>query len=780
MILIDKVADVREIGGKAHTLFSLNVPNTPTLLVVPASYFSHYMEDSSLAEKLQEELNSKLDSRKLYAVRSSAVDEDSAAASFAGIHSSFLNVKKEDVLEHIFKVYRSAFSERAIEYRKINEMDTKNIGIAVIVQEMVAAELSGVAFTINPVTNNPDEIIISVTKGLGEGIVDGSVSGSTYTLSGKDVKLRGEDILTKKQLKAILEMIKTVSQKTECFLDIEFSVVNNTVYFLQARPVVAYKDINPKNRSLFIDNSNIIESYFGVTSPLTYTFAKDVYRDVYTATLKCGKVRKKILDELKPSLAQMLYMYEGKIYYNMNSWYHVNSIFPAKKTASHMEGMMGVKSSTDSFKKLRLNLIDMIKIVVALAGKLIKIDAISDRFEKRFDQIVLPYYGRTISGSNEELYELFCTIESKVVKEFVVPIINDCAVMIYFGMLREKAKKLNISKETLNKYISNHGNVKSVGSATQLINIVETIRSDKELLWDFENLTEDRLAVKYKNDSKISEALNRYRLEFGARVGDELKLETITMIEDETLLYRAIKQTLGFTLDQPVCDNTDIPKKLRRLGEKTKKFIKNRERLRLKRTYIYSVVRNIFLAYGRNYYNDGRIDDPRDIFYLTKQEVFSGNGDFKSLIKMRKLEQEQNRQKPTYDRIVFYGDKVLPVRQTAEGGGLCGIPTGAGVVTARVRLMNSPNDILLPGELILTKRTDPGWIGLFPRAAGLIVEHGSMLSHSFVVAREMNLPAVVGIENVTERISDGALVTLDGVKGIVTVEEDKKEYASVL
>ena len=147
---------------------------------------------------------------------------------------------------------------------------------------------------------------------------------------------------------------------------------------------------------------------------------------------------------------------------------------------------------------------------------------------------------------------------------------------------------------------------------------------------------------------------------------------------------------------------------------------------------------------------------------------------------MRKLEQEQNRQKPTYDRIVFYGDKVLPVRQTAEGGGLCGIPTGAGVVTARVRLMNSPNDILLPGELILTKRTDPGWIGLFPRAAGLIVEHGSMLSHSFVVAREMNLPAVVGIENVTERISDGALVTLDGVKGIVTVEEDKKEYASVL
>ena len=245
------------------------------------------------------------------------------------------------------------------------------------------------------------------------------------------------------------------------------------------------------------------------------------------------------------------------------------------------------------------------------------------------------------------------------------------------------------------------------------------------------------------------------------------------MIEDETMLYRVLRQNLDSAPIDSVYEAAPLPRKIRKLGDETKKFIKNRERLRLKRTYVYSVVRNIFLAYGRNYHAEGRLDDPRDVFYLTKQEVFSGEGDFASLVAQRKAECAQYARQPQYDRIAFYGERVLQIRRSDADSKLTGIPTGAGTVTARVRLMESPNDPLLPGEIILTKRTDPGWISLFPRAAGLIVEHGSMLSHSFVVAREMNLPAVVGIENITARIPDGATVTLDGIKGVVTFAEDQ-------
>lgn len=102
-------------------------------------------------------------------------------------------------------------------------------------------------------------------------------------------------------------------------------------------------------------------------------------------------------------------------------------------------------------------------------------------------------------------------------------------------------------------------------------------------------------------------------------------------------------------------------------------------------------------------------------------------------------------------------------------GGLRGIPGGNGCVVAKVCLMNSAEDRFTPGSIILTKRTDSGWISLFPLASGLIVEYGSMLSHSFVVAREMGLPAVVGVCRATELIPDGALVRLDGLSGEVTV-----------
>jgi pyruvate,water dikinase len=177
------------------------------------------------------------------------------------------------------------------------------------------------------------------------------------------------------------------------------------------------------------------------------------------------------------------------------------------------------------------------------------------------------------------------------------------------------------------------------------------------------------------------------------------------------------------------------------------------------------------LAYGRNLCAEGRIDSPRDIFYLTKQEIFSGEGDFRALIAKRKAEEAENIKKPTYNRVVFYGDTALAVQHGKCGGGLSGIPSGNGVVRARVSLMRSASDRLTRGNIILTERTDPGWITLFPQASGLIVERGSMLSHSFVVARELGLPAVVGVENATTLIPDGALVTLDGQKGEIAVED---------
>lgn len=779
MYLINKNLKKESAGGKAYNLFSLNIKNTPSFFVIESSYFEEFKKNPSIEKELEKEINSKLKDNKKYAVRSSGIDEDSDLFSFAGIHDSFLNIAKKDVLDNIKKVYQSAFSQIALDYRKKNNIQSDKILMAVMVQEMIDPNYAGVINTINPITNNPDEIVISVIKGLGEDLVNGNKNSSDYFVNGFNYKVQGEDILNKKQIHNLIDLARLVAKKTTSFQDIEFAIVKNKVFLLQARPISAYKNINPHRKTFFIDNSNIIESYYGVTTPLTFSFALDIYRQVYQATLKAGKVRSKIMNSLKDSLANMLYYHEGKIYYNMKNWYRLTSIFPFKKSTTYMENMMGVKSASDDYTKVSMNLIDLIKLLFIFLNKVKNIDSLSEKFIDKFNQVVLPYYGKEIKGTNLELNNLYQQIENNIISDFATPIINDCAVMIYFGRLKEKIRKSSYSNkdEILNACINNSGNVESLKSASKFVELADLIKSNQEALIDFLSLNGEELYQKYQAlNNNITQAIEKYRYDFGPRVVNELKLETITWIEKPDDLYAYLSSYLKesqMNINYPPKKEIQIPKEFIKLGKKAKHYIQNREQLRLKRTYIFSVVRNIFLAYGQNFYKEGVIDDPRDIFYLTKEEIQKGVDNPKSLIKKRKEEEKDNQEKPIYDRINFYENGVvLPILSSNSQGDLKGIPSGAGIIKGKVRMMNTAKDYLQKDEIILTKRTDPGWISLFPLASGLIVEHGSMLSHSMVVAREMGLPAVVGVKNATERLKTGDRIILDGIIGEIKFEKE--------
>ena len=148
MILV-KEALINEVGGKAYNLIKLNMKNTPKFYVCPASFFT-----CGSKEELALEIEKLFNSKKKYAVRSSGIDEDSNNHSFAGIHASYLNVCKKDILDRIYDVYNSAFTPQAITYRKNNNLSTLNIKIAVIIQEMIDSDFAGVINTINPITNN--------------------------------------------------------------------------------------------------------------------------------------------------------------------------------------------------------------------------------------------------------------------------------------------------------------------------------------------------------------------------------------------------------------------------------------------------------------------------------------------------------------------------------------------------------------------------------------------------------------------------------------------------
>ncbi|MDE7264088.1 MAG: hypothetical protein K2N64_05460 [Anaeroplasmataceae bacterium] len=771
----DDYKEIRSIGGKGYHLGNASIKNTPAYFTIPYEFFKAFQKDEKEKERLKAKIHSFCRKNQLYAVRSSAIDEDSLKHSFAGIHATKLNVRKEMVFDAIFEVYQSAFSDLAIKYRKANQLSTEQIKMAVIVQKMVQnPEYSGVIYTMNPQTNDPDEMMISIVEGLGEELVSGRKDSKDYFLSANHIK-GDTSFLSIKILKRLENLANQLQKKYDAFLDIEFAVQRNRVYFLQARPIVPYADLHPSERLLLIDNSNLIESYYGTTSYLTRSFAKSIYQGVYTKTLEAGHVRRKIIDSLEDSLKNMLFEYEGKLYYNLNSWYHLTSIFPMKSSTAYMEQMMGVSSGTTQHKRVKLNWLDMVKLGICFIHRLRKMEQYSVLFIKKFNEVVFPYYGHALEGTTEELMELYHRIEQEILSDFATPILNDCAVMFYNGRLSKKIKKKyeNYYAEILSACISFSGTMESALVCEEFNHIVNLIKSDASLFSDFSCLSPLELYKKYHtSNTEISQLIQSYLLHFGSRVMNELKLETITMIEDPTLLYKQIKEGLAAPLKkEPSKPDGVIPKELRRLAEKTRYYVVNRERLRLKRTYIFSLVRNIFLAIGRNWEKEDKIDEITDIFYLTKEEIFESVPNLKELIFKRKKEMREFEAKPYYYRISFYPQRVVPVERRSISNELKGLSTGKTIVRGRVSIMNEATDPFTPGDIIVTSRTDPGWISLFPLAKGLIVEHGSMLSHSFVVAREMGLPAIVGIPEITSLLHNGDIITLDSVSGVVHIEK---------
>lgn len=764
----EEVYTLEQIGGKAFNLYNLKIKNTPAFYPIKAEFLNPPDK-----EKLELIVKNFCKKNKLYAVRSSAIDEDSLENSFAGVHDTFLNVKKDEVLEKILLVAESAQSSVALKYRKDKNLDTENIKISVLIQEMVDADFAGVLNTINPVTNNISETVISVTKGLGDKLVDGTVDGTTYYIDSKKTEINGPDILNKKILKRLLKLADELRSKTNRFQDCEFAVKNNKVYFLQSRAITTY-DVDTHNMTLLIDNSNLIESYYGMTSPLTHSFAHEIYTKVYTATCQLGKINRKTMDALKPSLENMLYSYEGKLYYNLNSWYNVTSIFPSKNSTKYMESMMGVKTGNKDFKKIKLNLWDLLKIGFVVVNKFSRIDRLSDIFVNNFNQIVGPYYGKNLDNlSLEQLKNLYEQIDSKIIREFTTPILNDLGVMMNFGRLKEKVKKYENADELLAFAVNNNGNVESAQNATEFVKIVDFIKNLQKGTEDFETLSDDQLYEKYyESDNELSAMIKQYIFRFGPRVMNELKLETVTMIENPKMIFGLLRDGLKNQSQKGTERNCiEIPSSLKKLAAKARHFIQNRERLRLRRTYVFSVIRNIFLSCGKNLEKEGKINSYRDVFYLQKNEIFYPEKDFdyKKTIDQRKLQENLDSKKPYYSRIAFFGDRALPIT-FVNPKGLTGLPSGNGIVKAKVCVMDSKDSDFIPGTIIVTKRTDPGWISLFPLAAGLIVEHGSMLSHSFVVAREMHLPCVVGVTGITQVLKTGDTVTLDAQKGEIIRE----------
>jgi rifampicin phosphotransferase len=751
-----------------------------------------------------------------FAVRSSAVGEDAAGLSFAGIHESLLFVRADDIPKAIEEVRASARSERAVAYRKEHNVPLDDKPMPVIVQQMIDADVSGVVFTANPTSNDVHELVISALFGLGEGLVSQGFDADTYVVQ-KDTFEIGAAILDKPEAivrapgggtmrvpvsgpaaralsdEQILELARTCIAIENAFgrpQDIEFAFCTGTLYILQARPITTIEEYGPAagNRILW-DNSNIVESFSGVTSPMTFSVIRRAYAIVYRLFAEVMGIPADVVREQKYVFENMLGLFRGQVFYNLLNWYALVRLFPGyEQNRAFMESMMGVREQLAGDAPRKSNKLAMLPLAWRMMRNFLRIDTHVAEFEANFKHHY-ERWSRIDFGAlrPHELMLLYYEFEDRVLWHWKAPIINDFFVMIFYGTLK-KLTPLH------NDLLAGEGGIESAEPAKMLLRMADLARPIPSLRGAIER-GDLQAALSHE---RFSEQFTLYMDLYGFRGMNELKLEepplrdrpdaVLTFIRNYLVSPVSASQDLEIraNAERQAFETIRSPIKravFRFVLKRARLGVRNRENMRFARTRIFGLVREVVRAMGRRLHEEQLLDSPDDVFYLGLEELWDyvkGTAlgtNLRALAKLRREEFDAYRASPDIDeRFETYGmtyhrnafrSRRAPETQS-EDGTLRGVACSPGRVTGPVKVLQSPSDDMrLNREILVAARTDPGWVPLYPSISGLLIERGSILSHSAIVAREMGIPTIVGIRGLTSLVKSDDVVTMDGATGVV-------------
>lgn len=826
--------DLNHLGGKGHALFQLNQAgfNVPEWFAIAPTFLQGadgseaFVRDCRFTPGQLEAITRALDAigGERFAVRSSAIDEDGQSTSFAGQLDSFLEVPAGDVPEKIKAVWASIYSGHLAAYRAANDIrDTPTVP-GVIVQRMIEPDTAGVAFSVDVVQGQWSVAMVSAVHGLGEKLVSGKVNGDNWRI-GRDGKVieftpgdsSGRRILTDHQAHAVADLARACERHFGCPQDIEWALRGDALFLLQSRPITTLARLADPDGTLNIwDNSNIAESYGGVTTPLTYSFAHYIYKEVYQQFCRIMHVPEARIAENRSIFNSMLGLIHGRVYYNLMSWYRMLALLPGFRfNRGFMEQMMGVKeglpeSVLAEFDDARLGarVRDAGRLAWALLGLVraqIRLPRMIRRFYTHFDQTLTELPAPLTDLRADQLVTHFHDLEEKLLNRWNAPLVNDFFAMIYFGVLRSLTQKwCNDTDGTLqNGLLCGTGNIISAEPAKRIHSMAAI--ASRDAAWTTQLASADlrTLETEMPTQPEFATEYHAYLDRFADRCLNELKLESPTLRDDPLPLLRSIGNLAQRIRNDPT-PRPNIEKELqessqaelsRQLdGRPLRRWIFNyvlkqarrrvcdRENLRFERTRLFGRIRALFLECGKRLAAVGALETARDVFYLEVYEVIGfveGTGsttDLKSLVNVRRAEFERFKiGKPPADRfetrgLVHIGNPFESSRTNEPTAGiqseLSGIGCCPGIVRGLARVITDPsNATLKPGEILVAEQTDPGWITLFPAASGVLVERGSLLSHSAIVSREMGIPAIVSVDGLLASVQTGDLLEFDGRTG---------------
>ena len=784
----------------------------------------------------------------MVAVRSSAVGEDGREHSFAGQLDSFLYVPRAALPARIRDCCASAFSDRALAYRARQALGAE-VRLAIVIQQMVDSEVSGILFTANPATGNRRELVIAAGYGLGEGIVGNHVetdvyhveresravhctpalkasrvvrdqaSGAGTTIASVPPELAQQEALRKEQVDGLVEIGLRIERLFGCPQDVEWAIdATGNAFITQARPITSL----PEGMHRIFDNANVVEGYPGVTTPLTFSFARATYETVFRELARALGVEERILRKERVALSTMIGFLHGRIYYHLPSWYRFYSLVPGfERNMRAWERAMGTSNpelwrSEQALARATAHrpLLAQGKVVGRALWSMATLPRAIRRLSDRVERARAVHGERLARArSVDELLTLYEELVVEPLQEWAPAMINDLCAFNFYHLLQEQLRGSGIEEpEALcAALLCGISGMESVEPVRSLFRLVAAIRESPSLRALFTSkLADQEVWDRLQRERRHTDFLAAAKLHidrFGDRIIEEQKLETPGLAEMPAQLVTLCRSYLELGLDIESQEDRETslradaertlreglrhrPWRLARIWlilEQTRAAMRNRENTRLARTRTYGMAKRIFRAVGERLAQAGIIAAPADVYFLTVEEIqgcargTSVSESLHKLVRLRRAEHEHHLTLEPPNRLEIHGmvragllSSAAPPAPTpaldTPSGVLRGQGCANGKVRARARIVRNPRDQTdVAGEILVAPSTDPGWVFLMMAASGLVVERGNLLSHTAIIGRELGIPTVIGVAGATHRIPNGAQVELDGSAGTITI-----------
>jgi len=678
-----------------------------------------------------------------FAVRSSASAEDLAGASFAGQYETVLDVGLDELPDAVRQVVDSAASARVAAYRQAHpkaapaNSSGSGTGMAVLVQVMVAADAAGVAFTANPLTGDRDEVVITAVRGLGERLVAGQATGDQWTVRDGHAWCRRatEHAITADQARQIATLAHRVHVHLGSPQDLEWAIttdpasgdgadgVEGGLWLLQARPMTALPDPvdwTPPVPGYWMRNLRLGE---WLPEPMTPLFA-----DWLLDRIDHGEQQ-----ATREDVGAALEFPHTAV----NGWYYLGT--PALSPRTIATALLQGRGRLLRF--FRHGVLGPGRDPVAADRQLLAGLAARWRTE------LLPRYQRLVQEGDQQLP----TASPEQLLEIVDRVGAAAGEQLWsLAVVGGAAWKM---EGALARFYRQH--------------LAPTV-----------DLSVQELLVGLPGSQPDLPAHAVQSLDWAHPTAGELGWPPPQPSEDRHRELAAHREALTAQCLTVLGDRPQVQARFQALLAVAQRYAVLREQQARQLTLGWPLLRRCALRLGETLRAGGVIDRAEDVFYLTRAELDT-RGPLQDVVSRRRATWERQRRllapltigrppRLLAKELLGAVDAVRTTSQAPEDA-IVGQPASPGRATGPVRIIHGPGDFdrFQPGEVLVARATAPAWTPLFARAVAVVTDGGTLAAHASLVAREYGIPAVVATGDVTTRLADGQVVTVDGGAGTV-------------